>query len=64
MKLLVATSNPGKLVEIREILAGLALELLITPGLAIWREGLERKCREERAKCSEAASAAVQQEAR
>ena len=28
MKLLVATSNPGKLVEIREILAGLALELV------------------------------------
>ena len=28
MKLLVATSNPGKLVEIREILAGFALELV------------------------------------
>jgi XTP/dITP diphosphohydrolase len=28
VKLLVATSNPGKLVEIREILAGLALELV------------------------------------
>ena len=28
MKLLVATSNPGKLVEIREILAGVPLELL------------------------------------
>ena len=28
MKLLVATSNVGKLVEIREILAGIALELL------------------------------------
>ena len=28
MKLLVATSNPGKLIEIREILAGLPLELV------------------------------------
>jgi len=30
------------------MLAGLALELVITPGLAIWREGLERKCRDQR----------------
>ena len=28
MKLLIATSNPGKLIEIREILAGIALELV------------------------------------
>jgi uncharacterized protein DUF4345 len=28
------------------MLAGLALELFITPGLAIWRERLERNCRE------------------
>ena len=27
MKLLVATSNPGKLIEVREILAGFDLEL-------------------------------------
>jgi hypothetical protein len=30
------------------MLAGLALELVVTPSLAIWREGLERKCRDQR----------------
>lgn len=35
MKLLVATSNPGKLVEIREILAGVPLELLTLKDVAL-----------------------------
>jgi len=35
VKLLVATSNPGKLVEIREILGGLPLELLCLQELAL-----------------------------
>ena len=35
MKLLVATSNPGKLVEIREILTGIPFELLTLEDVAL-----------------------------
>ena len=31
-------------VPTKGILAGLAMELVVTPGLAIWRERLERLC--------------------